>query len=235
MNKKLIKILIIVAFLLSMVGCASTTKVSKDTDKNKTTEKYKMTEDEKTFKNEIEILNGKESEQHKGTYHQSITIPEDNNVVILNDDNILDKLRSQKGIFYFGFDWCPWCRRMLPSMFEAVKESKLETVYYYNFYDVRDAYINNTDENKARIYAEIVDIVGARLAEYIEGTEMKRIGAPTVFAVNKGKVLGIYSGIPDDYIDVTKELTKKQKKEIKDGFNKLFSLVGEICTKDSKC
>ena len=184
--------------------------------------KVTLTNDEVKFKKEYEILNG--------TYRNespiiNVEIPDDNNIVYLDDSNIIDTLKNEKGIFYFGFDYCPWCRRMLPTMFESMKDANVETIYYYDFHAIRAAFENDKDSKEAKIYIELMDILGKKVTDKFEGSDVKRMTAPYVFAVDNGMVLGSHKNVVDSYTDTTKELTDEQKQELKRKFDNLFKLI----------
>lgn len=186
------------------------------------------TTDEVKFKDEYST----EIKNNSGKTLPAVNIPDDNNIVYLNDGNLIDTLKSEKGIVYFGFNRCPWCRRMLPYMFQAMENQNINKIYYYDFYDIRESYISDKNSEGGKLYAELISIIGDKLTENIDGTDTKRLGAPNVFAFNRGKILGNHEGVLEDYDDYEKELTKEQEKELVNAFEKLFALTHDICGKD---
>lgn len=226
--------IVIFAFAIAVKVLMIKPEETKNSIENKNNETI-ITQDEKKFKEEYESLNDKEIEEKEGYIAPSISITEDNNIVYLTEDNIIQTLKEEKGIIYFGFDWCPWCRRMIGPMIEASKTAGVKQIYYFDFYDIRQAYIDDENSDKGKIYKELIDIIGDKLKNNIEGKDIKRLGAPHVFVFNKGKIIGNHEGVLDEYTDYKIPLTEEQNKELQDIFVNLFKKDIQICSVEMKC
>ena len=127
--------------------------------------------------------------------------------------NVIDMLDSGTGIIYFGFPTCTLCREIVPVLDEAAKEENVKSILYYNFKEIRD---NNTFE-----YQKLVDILSDYIKEDEEGN--KKIEAPSVVFINKGRMMGIYIGMINSSSEEI--ITEEEKKDLKNNFK---SLIGKI-------
>lgn len=206
--------------------------------------KYVQTEDEKKFQTEYEALNGTANDS--GVFNKTLEVMEDNNVVYLTLAEAEEKLESGSGVIYFGYASCPWCRNLLPSLLKAVKETKLDTLYYVNLLDeegndVRSKYVLN-EKGKAKKekdgsieYYNILALLSANLSDYVlikeNGktvlTPEKRLSAPTVVSVKNGNIVDLY--------EITIEMTDKDQGASKvvsnDDEKKAYDAYKEIITK----
>ena len=77
--------------------------------------------DSTKFKKEYEQINGKETEDGKKT--RSIKIPKNNKIVYKTEDDIVNMINNKETfVVYFGFAKCPWCRSVVPTLLEVVKD-----------------------------------------------------------------------------------------------------------------
>lgn len=138
------------------------------------------------------------------------TVSEDNLYEYKTYDNIIDILNKKTGIIYLGFPGCNLCDEILPILNDASKEKSIESISYYNFKEIRD---NNTYE-----YQKLTDI----LSDYIKLDDegKKRITAPTILFVNKGRIVGVYIGSINSNTDEL--LTEEEKINIKNNFLSLI-------------
>ena len=67
--------------------------------------------DTQAFKTEYESLNAEK---------MPITVPEDLNISVLDFSGTKAFLEKGTGILFFGFPTCPWCRNLLPNLFDAM-------------------------------------------------------------------------------------------------------------------
>ena len=134
--------------------------------------------------------------------------------------NVTDMLDKETGIIYFGFPTCTLCKEVVPILDSAAKEKKVKTILYYNFKEIRE---NNTAE-----YQKLAGILSDYIKEDEEGN--KKIEAPTVVFVNKGRIVGVYIGV----IDSSKEevISKEEKENLKNNFMSLIDkmLIDDIST-----
>ena len=119
----------IILILIALVACYFGYQY-KNGELDLSFKKYVQTEDEKKFQSEYEALNGTANDS--GVFNKTLEVMEDNNVVYLSLSEAEEMLESGSGVIYFGFASCPWCRNLLPNLLKAVKETKLETLYYVN-------------------------------------------------------------------------------------------------------
>ena len=81
---------------------------------------------------------------------------------------------------------------------------------YYNFKDIR---ANNTKE-----YQNLVEMLDEYAKSDEEGT--KRIIAPTILFINKGKIVGVYVGTISS--DKEELITSEEKKNLENDFSSLI-------------
>ena len=199
--------------------------------------KVAYTEDEIKFKNEYEKDNGVEIAENY--ILKTLNIDSDNNVKYVTDDNIINLLTKGTNVIYFGWPECNWCRTALPILLDTLKENNVDTLYYYNFKKLRNAYENN-DEEKNKIYEEIINIIGNDIETVFDEnstrTNEKKILAPTVVFIKDGKYIGLHFKTVDSQINSTDELNEKEKKELKRKYQELIDKLNvNVCTTDEGC
>lgn len=204
------------------------------------TEKINLnyTEDEITFKDEYEKLNG--IEIYENYILKTINIDSDNNIKYVTDSEILNKLTNGTNIIYFGWSDCNWCRSVIPTLIDVVKENNIDKLYYYNFKSIRTAYENDSDKEKAKIYEEIIKIVGKDIISVFDEESLKngekKILAPTVIAIKDGRYVGLHTKSVESHINATDELTEAQIKELKNIYQKLINKINtNTCSTDEGC
>lgn len=131
-----------------------------------------------------------------------VSIPFDNKIKYLNEDNIMKYLKEETGVFYFGYNTCPWCRNAIPVLIDTVKENNIDTIYYIDIHKVK---ISN-------IKKELFNYLGDNLKEDEEGN--KGLAVPDVYFIKEGKIIGHHIGTVDSYYNPYKEMTNKQKEEL---------------------
>ena len=196
MNKK--RIVIIVASLIVAILILITYK-------NQT----RYTKDEIKFKKEYESINNKKTEGSKKKA-LSITIPKDSNIK------------------YIEFPECPWCRNAIPVLINAAKCECIEQIYYFNALSIRDIkHLDDngkiiTDKKGTKDYYEIVKLLGDKLSSYdgLNDQSIKRLYFPTVVFVRNGEIVDIHSSTVESQTDPYIELTKAQKSELQEIYEK---------------
>lgn len=183
------------------------------------------------FKNEYENLNNQ-----KG--YVDIEIPKDNNVKYAKFDELMEFLNNGTGIVYFGFPECPWCRNALPVLLEAAKENEIQNVYYYNAKSIRDEKELKdgkiiTNKKGTKEYYQLIDKLKDHIGAYegLENDSIKRLYFPTAVFVMGGKIVGTHIGTVSSQEDPSKPLTKKQKQELLDIYNKNIKKIYGTCDK----
>lgn len=220
-NKKLIIGLILILILITgLVTTYILIQNSKDS--------YK-------FKKEYESYNNKswEYEGKKGKY-LNIEINKDNPIIYLNDENIVKELKEGDKIIYFGFPDCNWCRAALPVLLKSAEENGVEKIYYYDFGEVREAFEKNKNNEKAKIYQQIIEVLDSNITSTFESGAKKgekRLSAPTVVLMKDGKVSSFHYRTVESHQNYNKNLTTEE-------YNELYKIYEDMmidlimCTSD---
>ena len=220
-NKKLIIGLILILILITgLVTTYILIQNSKDS--------YK-------FKKEYESYNNKswEYEEKKGKY-LNIEINKDNPIIYLNDENIVKELKEGDKIIYFGFPDCNWCRAALPVLLKSAEENGVEKIYYYDFGEVREAFEKNKNNEKAKIYQQIIEVLDSNITSTFESGAKKgekRLSAPTVVLMKDGKVSSFHYRTVESHQNYNKKLTTEE-------YNELYKIYEDMmidlimCTSD---
>ena len=196
------------------------------------------------FKEEYEKLNGKKNDQ--GKKYREITIDSKNKIVYKTTEEVLDLIDKKKSfVLYFGFDTCPWCRSVVPTLASISKELN-QKVYYIYVKDIRDTY-ELDDDNKPKLvkkgskdYSKLLEKLEPVLEDYtltdsdnnkIEVGE-KRIYAPNIISVINGEAKELTTGISDKQTEGYMKLTKEMEKET---YNKIKKVLKQVKDKNSTC
>lgn len=178
------KKIIIISVILVLLGIISFCLYQNDSIRFKISYEYI---------NMVEYNNGKKIK---------ISIPYDNRIKYLNEDNIMKYLKEETGIFYFGYNTCPWCRNAIPVLIDTVKENNIKTIYYIDIHKI----------NISNIKKELFEYLGDNLREDEEGN--KGLAVPDVYFIKEGKIIGNHIGTVDSYYNPYKEMTNAQKEEL---------------------
>ena len=196
------------------------------------------------FKEEYEKLNGKKNDQSKK--YREITIDSKNKIVYKTTEEVLDLIDKKKSfVLYFGFDTCPWCRSVVPTLASISKELNQE-VYYIDVKDIRDTF-ELDDDNKPKLvkkgskdYSRLLEKLEPVLEDYTltdsDNNEIKvgekRIYAPSIISVIDGKAKELTTGISDKQTDGYMKLTKEMEKET---YNKIKKVLKQVSDKNNTC
>ena len=71
-------------------------------------------------------------------------VPEQLNIHILDFSGVQEFLESGSGILYFWFPSCPWCRNLLPNLFEVMEENQILDLYVFDPKEIRDEKVLGT-------------------------------------------------------------------------------------------
>ena len=195
-------------------------------------------DDAMKFKNEYESLN------EDG--YKKIEISEDNQIKYSSYEEIVEILTSGTGVIYLGFPECPWCRNAVPVLLDAVSETGIDIVYYYNALSIRDKKHLDEDGNiiidneGTKEYKNLVNILYDYLGEYegLNDSSIKRIYFPTVIFVKDGNVKWLHVSTVDSQKDPSKGLTYEQYEELKEIYiNNCLKISDASCGNDlsQKC
>lgn len=196
------------------------------------------------FKEEYEKLNGKKNDQ--GKKYREITIDSKNKMVYKTTEEVLNLIDKKKSfVLYFGFDTCPWCRSVVPTLASISKELNQE-VYYIDVKDIRDTF-ELDDDNKPKLvkkgskdYSKLLEKLEPVLEDYTltdsDNNEIKvgekRIYAPSIVSVIDGKAKELTTGISDKQIDGYMKLTKEMEKGT---YNKIKKVLKQVSDKNNTC
>lgn len=177
------------------------------------------------FKREYEALNKEVDEDGNKKYYQ-LSIDKDAPVTYLSYEELEEFLNNGTGVLYFGRPGCPWCRLLVPGLFDFANENEIKIKYYNIEKDRKD---NNAN------YKEILSKLDAYLPNdnitQKEGEEgynpsLKRVILPHLFFLNKGQVMNNALLYEHDLL----------KEKDFDGIVKLLnSLYAYTCLPDEPC
>lgn len=149
--------------------------------------KQQSAADPLNFKEAYEALNNELDDEGKPKY-DPVEVPEDNNIVILDYDEMMKFFDSGSGVIYLGRSGCPWCRKLLPAMLDFAEREQINLYYY----DVRDIREENGEPYRALL---------AKLDAYLPqdtvtqseddpdfDPELKRVVLPHFFFLSRGQV-----------------------------------------------
>lgn len=191
--KNFLKIFLIVVLTFVFTGCIRKNDTNNNLDSIK-------------FKTEYEALNNNSV---------VMEIDENNPIKYIEFDEVIDLLNSGTGVLYFGFPGCPWCRNMLPVLFDVAKINNVDTVYYYNPSNIR----KNGDDD----YKQLTDILNNYLLENEEG--VKTLYVPDVYFINNGEIEGHHLSTVDSQTNPFTPLTEEQINELKNIYQELFNKI----------
>lgn len=202
------------------------------------------------FKNEYEAFNGLVNESNDKNY-MVLDIDSNNPFVYKTGKEILDVLKEETAIIYFGFASCPWCRNVIEPLVNATKEKKVSKIYYIDIYDIRDTYrfdgnvVPKQTKKGTDAYYSILKFLDKNLDKYyvkddsgnMYDTGVKRLYAPTVVGVKNGEVVGIHEGTIEAQEDPYVSLTEEEKEELKDKFIEIIDKMNEeeMCDGKDAC
>lgn len=145
------------------------------------------------YVNTVEYSNGKKIK---------IKVPYDNQIKYLNEKNLLTYLKEETGIFYFGYNTCPWCRNIVPVLIDTAKENNINTIYYIDTYKL----------DLSNIKDDLFDILGDNLRKNEDGKKV--LAVPDVYFIKNGNIIGHHIGTVDSYLNPYKGMNDKQKEEL---------------------
>lgn len=222
--KKSLKILLVLVIVLGTFGCFKNNKKSTDGLK---------------FKTEYEKLNGTMKED--GQEIRSIKIDENNPFVYITAEDLVKAINNKETFaVYFGFNSCPWCRSVLPTLVNVVKDLELKKVYYVDVLDIRDKYelkdgkpVKTVEGSKG--YNELLKLLDNVLEDYNLvnengkkiSTKEKRIYAPNVVSVVSGTPAKLVTGISKEQDDPYMTLSEEMIDETYDQFKCALECLNE--------
>lgn len=136
-----------------------------------------------------------------------VSIPINNKIKYISNNELVDILNSKTGIIYFGYNTCPWCRNAIPVLIDTIRKNNIEKVYY-------------ADIHKLKL-SEIKEELYLKLDSYLELNEegIKGISVPSVYFLVNGKIVCNHTGTVDSYHNPYNEMTEDEKKELSNIYN----------------
>ena len=203
-----------------------------------------MKSDAVKFKEDYESLNG-ETNSNKKEY-RVIEIDADNPFVYANLKTINKKINKKETfIVYFGANWCPWCRSVLPTAIDEAKKAGVEKIYYIDVRpdndiekDIRDIYETNEkgeiylSHEGTDAYHEFIKTADQVLNLYtaggidLTGTQYegaKRVGAPSFILVKDGVVTRRETGVSEQEEDPYMQLNDQIISDMQMIFRSLYN------------
>ena len=178
--------------------------------------------DAQKFEEEYEILNGQTTMDGEHVY-ATLDIPSNSQVEYVDLAQIQDIVARGTGVLYFGFPECPWCRTLVPVLFEAIEATGYEgPVYYGNFVGERDKRSLDDSGNivieqeGSEAYQQLVATLYDWLGPYtgLNDDTIKRIYFPTTVFVKDGQVVDVHLVTVDTQESGYDELTEEQHAEL---------------------
>ncbi len=189
--------------------------------------------DAERFRREYEIMNGQLAMDGEHTY-QALEIPEDAPIVWLEPDGVFELMNGGTGVLYLGFPECPWCRTLLPALFEAMAQSGFDgSFYYYNAQQDRDSrYLDENGEivvkdEGTELYRMLLERLDAYLEPYkgLNDPAVKRILFPTTVFLRDGEVVDVHRVTVDSQTDGFAPLTDEQYDELLSSLTESIGLL----------
>ncbi len=158
---------------------------------------------------EISDMSGYAIEELKGdTVFRSMTVKD------------MEKEMKDKNSFavYFGFNDCPWCKKVLPTLNEVAKKEGFDVGYVDTRKD--PSWSSNLDIDD---YDKFVELAGQYLDTDKEGK--KHLYVPHVFFIKDGIIVDEHDGVVPGYDSPSDEMTDEQKKELEKVYKECFDKI----------
>ncbi len=225
MKKKILIVLTLILSVLLVTSCGKKDEVVTDAQK---------------FKEEYESVNNTQTSNGKDI--RNLSISEDNPFVYKTADEVAELMESGETFaVYFGYNTCPWCRSVVPTLIEVAKDLDIKKIYYVDIHDIRDTLevkdgkVVTTKEGSEGYY-KLLEVFKDVLSDYSlqdsKGknvkTNEKRIYAPNVISVIDGKVQKLDTGISDKQTDGYMELTDEMKKDTYDKLKCVLECLEDV-------
>ena len=122
--------------------------------------------------------------------HINIYIPADNTVIYLEFEQVMEFFDSGTGIFMFSRPTCPWCRVMLPTLIQTMRDKNMY-IYYYDITGDRATHNENYIRILERLHNYLpVDDRNQHPDDEDFDENLKRVTVPHLFFVVDGRVIG---------------------------------------------
>lgn len=200
------------------------------------------------FKEEYESLNGT-IRKSDGHLYNDIKVSEVNPIKYVNAKEVVEKLKNENAIVYFGANWCPYCRNAVPVLLEVARARNIDTIYYIyldndkSMWEIKDGELVKTKDGTEDYY-NLLDYLKDNLRDYVltdeEGKEYetheKRIYLPFVVGAKDGNIVGTASTVKlEDGQSKYDPLTEEQHDKLYKIYNELVDKVFDDGTCDEEC
>lgn len=165
-----------------------------------------------TFKKEYEEYNGVVVKEK--TKYIDVNINVLNSIFILDEDEIMDAINHETGIFYFGFPTCPWCRNIVEPLLKVAKEQNVK-IYYMNPREVR--------AENSLVYQQLLKKLSGNLQKNENGEETLYV--PDVYFVKNGKIIGHHMGTVESQTNPYQKINKSEQKELENLYTNLVKKI----------
>lgn len=126
-----------------------------------------------------------------------------------NPSETLQKIENkEQGIYYFGFEKCPWCKELLPVLDQTLKENKLAA---YTIDTKAESFYENNKLEK--IFTNI--------------TKEKELTVPFIIFINGDKNIRYNIGTVNNHFADKQRLSKKQRQELISNLDELIKFSTE--------
>ena len=178
-----------------------------------------------------EVTDGKKFKEE----YNYLGIDEDNLFIYKSASDIVDLIKNKDTfLVYFGYPEDEKVKELLPKIVSEINSNKIDKVYYVNLKKIRNEVIyNGTELETVRIgtqgYYNLLDILNDLLGTYNvkndKGKNLdagKRIEAPTVLAVVKGKATKLVDSRSKDFEEDLKGVINEIK-------------ISSMCDEETAC
>ena len=205
------KVLVLLICLL-LVGCEANVNKTNNEEIDKTKEEINDKNNEEINNNDIT----KFKEEYEALNDKSVKMEVNENAKLhyLDIDGAIDFLKNKTGILYFGFPTCPWCRNILPVLFNVSIDNN-EEIYYFNPKELRE-----TNDEK---FNKIMEILDKYLKSNSNGE--KTLYVPDVYFVKDGNIKGHHLSSVESQTNPYETLNDSQKQELYNIYNNLLSEI----------
>lgn len=127
----------------------------------------------------------------------------------------IDQLKAgASGIYYFGFEKCPWCQEAVPVLLEEAGKA-----------GQRIKYVKTRDEDKNRLYddeqkEQIIPYIGQYMKDNDEGE--LTLYVPLVIRVENGRVTAGHEGTVEGHDAKERKMTDQEREELRKTYDALL-------------
>ena len=165
-------------------------------------------------------------------------VPEQLNIHILDFSGVQEFLESGSGILYFWFPSCPWCRNLLPNLFEVMKENQILDLYVFDPKEIRDEKVLGTGgeliikKATSPEYQYLLNKLNHLLPIYegLNDPQIKRLYVPLLVVIKNGEIVWSHFNTLEEQEDPNITLTNDQKNKLKQLLNQAISpILSQSC------